>query len=241
MSLLARLGLLSADDVRLAVAGELGVLATSPHRALDQAHLARLTASDPVARATLMARGALYALRESAQLRARTKGERGLEAVLLDLRKRAEGGGGRTFTVDDWLQAIGRDDPEASRTFEACITRGDTPSLPATALGPCFRPDRGEYVAYDPGFDIDATRMSKDGKVVGLRAGGPAAKAGLAEGDEVVSMQTREGDPDVPVKLDVMRATKKLTLSYAPRGVHGKGQTWTRVPGLRDAQCGQPL
>jgi hypothetical protein len=238
-AVLVRLGLLPPEDLRQAIAGELSVLATSAYRSFDNVKLAKLTTSDPVARATLMARGALYALRESAELRARTKGEKGLDTILLELRKRAEGSKARSFSVTDWLEALGHDDPTAAATFEALVVRGDALALPANALGPCFRPATGEYVAYDAGFDVDATRMSSDGKVVGLRPGGPAAKAGLVAGDEVASMQTRDGDSDAPVKLDVVRAGKKVTLSYAPRGARGRGQTWARVPGLRDAQCGE--
>lgn len=37
---LAHIGLLTPDEVRDAIAGELSVLATSPHRTLDNAHLA---------------------------------------------------------------------------------------------------------------------------------------------------------------------------------------------------------
>jgi hypothetical protein len=239
MATLAHLGLLPPDDVRYAVAGEIGVVATSPHRTLDNAHLAEKAESDPVARATLMARGALYALRESAQIRARTKGQRGLGAALVALRKRAEASKERRFSVTDWIGGLAKDDPDAARTFEAVVMRGDPPTLPANTLGPCFRAGTGDYAAYDAGFDVEATRASESGQVVGLRAGGPAAKAGLAAGDVVESMQGRDGDADVAVKLSVVRAGSRIALSYSPRGAVGRGQTWTRVPGLRDDQCGE--
>jgi hypothetical protein len=240
-ALLVRLGLLSPDDMQQAIAGELSVLATSPYRSHDNAKLAKLTTTDPVARATLMARGALYALRESAQLRARSKGKAGLLDALVKMRKRSEETKARGFSVADWLATLGQDDPDAARTFEAYVDRGDAVTLPPDALGPCFRPGTGEYVAYDAGFDVEATRMSSDGKVVGLRPAGPAAKAGLAEGDEVESMRTKEGFADAPVQLAVLRKGTKISISYVPRGAHGRGQTWTRVPGIRDAQCGELL
>jgi hypothetical protein len=252
--LLARLGSLTPDDVRDVVAGELSVLATSPHRALDNAHLAELASKDETARATLMARGALYALRESAALRAHTKKVHlpataspfqplpyGLPEVLSTLVQRAEEEKQGTLAVSAWRDALGRDDPDAGKTFDALVAAGAAPQLPPDALGPCFRPGTGEYVAYDPGFDVEATRASKDGRVVGVRAGGPAGKAGLAEGDVVESMQGRDGSSDVPVKITVDRAGTKKTLTYSPRGAHGRGQTWTRVPGLKDDKCGDVL
>jgi C-terminal processing protease CtpA/Prc len=98
----------------------------------------------------------------------------------------------------------------------------------------------GEYVAFDPGFDVDATSMDRDGKVKGVRPGGPAAKAGLADGDVVESMVAREDDATVPVKLVVVRAGQKVNISYVPKGARGQGQTWTRVRGVAEDTCGEP-
>jgi len=252
--LLARLGSLTPGDVRDVVAGELSVVATSPHRALDNAHLAELAGKDEVARATLMARGALYALREAAAIRAATRKARpppqsspyqrlpsGLAEVVARLVQDAEEHKQGLLTASAWRDAVARDDPDAGKTFDALILQGTAPQLPPDALGPCFRPGTGEYVAYDPGFDVEATRASKDARVVGVRAGGPAAKAGLADGDVVESMQGRDGSSDVPVKIVVDRGGTKKTLTYAPRGARGRGQTWTRVPGMKDDRCGDVL
>jgi predicted metalloprotease with PDZ domain len=244
MSLLARLKLLTPDDVRDAVAGELSVLATSPHRALGNERLAELAPKDEVARATLMARGALYALREAATLRTRTKGERGLLAVIAALVRQSEDRKEGAFALSAWLEFVGKDDPEAGRTFEAAILRGDPIALPPDALGPCFRSGTGEYVAFDPGFDVEATRASRDAKVVRVRPDGPAAKIGLKDGDVVESMRARDGDAEVPVKIVVVREGKKITMTYPPRGARGRGQTWTRnksmPPGSGDDRCGDP-
>jgi hypothetical protein len=239
MTGLSRVGLLSPDEVRDAVAGELSVLATSPHKALGNAKLADLS-HDPVARATLMARGALYALRESAAIRARSKGQHTLVGVLVALEDQVEKNPG-PISTKAWLDALGDVDPDAGKTFDSLVTKGDALTLPAGALGPCFRAGTGEYVAFDPGFDLDATRVAPDGKVVGLRAGGPAAKAGLQEGDVVESMAAKDGSADVPVKLVVTRGGAKVNVTYVPRGAHGRGQTWTRQRQLPDDQCSENL
>ena len=75
--------------------------------------------------------------------------------------------------------------------------------------------------------------------MVGLRDGGPAAKAGLQNGDVIESMESDEDDADVPVKLVVTRAGSKVDLKYVPRGAHGKGQTFTRVAGVPEGKCGE--
>ena len=237
--LLDRLGLMTPDDVRDAVTGELSVLATSPHKALGNAQLSALSKSDPVARAMLMARGALYALREAAAIRAKTKGERGLDAVLVALIRQAEDKKQPALAVSAWLDAAGKDDPDAAKTFDSLVVKGDAVTLPPDALGPCFRAGTGDYVAFDAGFDVEATRVSRDGKVVGVRPGGPAANAGVQEGDVVESMQAHEGDAESPVKLALTRAGSKVSISYSPRGAHGRGQTWTRLRQIPDDKCGE--
>lgn len=239
--LLARLDLLTPSDVRDAVTGELSVVATSPDATMPDAQLGALVPKDELARATAMARGALYALAESAAIRAHTKGQRGLVDVLASLVGEVQDGKRTGLPASDWVDALAKDDPDAARTFDALVVRGERAQLPRTALGPCFRPGTGEYVAFDPGFDVAATRLTADGHVVGVRAGGPAAKAGLADGDVIESMQAHEGDGTVPVKLVVTRAGSKVTLTYMPAGARGRGQTWTRVAGLADDRCGDPL
>jgi hypothetical protein len=238
---LAHAGLLGPDDVRQAIAGELSVLATSPMRGKTNAELAALATKDDVARATLTARGALYAVRESDAIRSRTKGQRGLEATLAALVEHAEDDKQRSFPVAAWLDALGKDDPDAAKTFDSLVVKGAPLTLPPGALGPCFRAGTGEYIAYDPGFDVEATQTSSDAHVVGVREGGPAAKAGLQNGDVVESMTMRDGDVDVPVKLVVARAGAHVNISYAAKGVRGRGQTWSRVRGVADERCGDTL
>lgn len=236
---LAHIGLLTPDEVRDAVAGELSVLATSPHRSLDNAHLAELAPKDEVARATLMARGALYALYEAAVLRTRSKAQHSFADVLRVLLAAAEGLKERDVPLSVWLGAVGKNDPDAEKTFDALITHGGPIALPADALGPCFRASTGEYTAFDPGFDLEATRASTDSRVSGVRPDGPAGRAGLKDGDVVETMQSRDGDGTVPMKLVVQRAGAKVTLSYLPRGPHGRGQVWSRLK-MPDDRCGEP-
>jgi C-terminal processing protease CtpA/Prc len=96
-----------------------------------------------------------------------------------------------------------------------------------------------EYIAFDPGFDFEATKIAADGKVIGLRDDGPAAKAGLQNGDVIESMEANEDNANVPVKLVVTRAGSKVTLHYVPRGAHGRGQTFTRAAGVAESKCGE--
>src|SRR5262249_30864506 len=74
------LDLLTPDDAKSFADGLLSIQATSPYHGKTNAELAQM--SEPAARATLVARGALYALRLEALLAAKKKM---LPAVLLPL------------------------------------------------------------------------------------------------------------------------------------------------------------
>ncbi len=125
--------------------------------------------------------GGLYALRESAATRKNTPGTRSLVDVLRGIERGVEDRKDHApVTVQSWLEAVAKDDPDAAKTFEALITKGSAPNLPGDALGPCFRAGSGEYVAFDPGFDLEATRTATDGKVVGVRDEGPPLWRGCA-------------------------------------------------------------
>jgi hypothetical protein len=237
---LSRLGLLAPGDVRDVIGGELSVDATSGLRGVGNAEIAAHAKTDGVARAELVARGALYAARENAVIRARSKNAKSLDAVVLALLEEARAAR-KPLPTSAWIDALAKEDPDAAATFDAIVVKGGAIDLPSGALGPCFRAGKGEYVAFDLGFDADATLEAKDKIVAGLRADGPAAKAGVLKGDAIVEAEYKDGQPDVLVKLKLKRAGKDVALTYAPRGAKGKGQTWTRVAGKRDETCGDPI
>jgi hypothetical protein len=240
---LAKLGLLTPGDVRDAIAGEASVLATSPHRAEGNVVVAARARTDDTARATLAARGALYAARVSALIRAKSKHARSLDDVVLALLKQAREARS-ALPVEAWVKAVTAElEPAEAASFQRIVVDGGDLTLPPRALGPCFREGTGEYVAFDLGFDDRATRESKVREVVGLEAGGPAARAGLRAGDVIEESDFRDGHAEVEARLTVRRAgdPKAMLIHYAPRGDHRRGQTWTRVPGITDDRCGEML
>ena len=239
MHVLSRLGLFTPNDVRAEIAGQLSVLATTPYTKRGNGEVAAQATTNDMARAVLVSRGALYAAREAAVIRARSKGQNTLDGILLGLVKKANDSGQHALPAAAWIEALAKEDPDAQRSFDEIIGRGAAIELPPSAFGPCFHAGAGEYVAFAPGFDVVSTSESKDGHVVGLRADGPAAKGGLRDGDTVESMTEREGDPDLPVKVAVTRAGSKVTVTYSPRGARGHGQTWTRIRTVPDDRCGE--
>ena len=56
---------------------------------------------------------------------------------------------------------LGKDDPDAAKTFDAVVVRGEAPALPADALGPCFRAATGEYVDMFKAGIIDPAKVTR--------------------------------------------------------------------------------
>ncbi len=234
--LLARTGILRPDDVRDVYAGETSAILASPYRGKSNAELAGLARTDPVARAHLVARGALYAARVNALVRDRSKGGWSIDTIVLELLTEARKQQ-KDLPTSAWVDAVARTlGPSEPEAFAKTIVRGEEVVLPASVLGRCYRAGTGEYVTFDLGFDAAATREGKTGEVVGLVAGGPAARAGLKAGD-LVEADYRDGHAEVPVKLTVKRGTETLHLTYSPAGARHKGPIWTRIAGTPDEKC----
>jgi predicted metalloprotease with PDZ domain len=121
--------------------------------------------------------------------------------------------------------------------FAKVLDAGKIDDLPDDALGPCFRKAKRDYQAYDLGFDEDATRASADRKVAGVRAGGPAERAGLRAGDVLEDAVIGRGRSDVPVTLTVERGGEKKTIKYLPAGARAKGVGFVRKQDVPDDAC----
>ena len=235
--LLARTGALRPDDVRDVFVGETSAILASPYRGKSNVELAALSHTDPVARAHLVARGALYAARVNALVRDKSRGGWSIDTIILELLAQARKEQ-RPLPASAWVDAVVRTLGPAERdAFVKTIEHGDEVVLPANVLGHCFRAGSGEYVAFDLGFDAAATREGKNGEVVGVVPGGPAARAGVKAGD-LVEADYRDGHTELPVKLTVKRVAETLKLTYLPTGSRHKGPTWTRVAGTPDEKCG---
>jgi predicted metalloprotease with PDZ domain len=237
---LRRLGLISVDDARDFVNGLSSVQATSPHRGKSHAAVAALVATHPVARAHLMSRGALYAMRLAATLRARKKGERTFEDVVFKLLQKARETRA-PLPIAAWTQTMVEEvGAEEKMQFDRFLAGQDV-VLPAAALGPCFRGSMGQYTAFDLGFDLQETVDSPTRAIARLDAAGPAATAGLLPTDVLEDVTLRHGHAETPVVLSIKRSGGKAEIKYLPRGPLGRGVVYTRKPGAPELSCGDVL
>lgn len=232
--LLLRYGLISPAESAAEVEGLAAVLATSPLASSSNATLAKLPRG---ALPLLIARGALYALRTDAVLRAKTAKKRTLENVLRDLYVKAAAEKG-PLPATAWTDVLAKDlDSTEIRLFHDAIELGQPFDLPDSSLGPCFRRTTRSYVAFDLGFDEDATLRSTPRRITGLVKGGPAERAGLKEGAELFTLRIDHRSPDSPVILTLPAGDSSRTLTYKPEGPRAKGPGFDRKKDLPDDAC----
>ncbi len=151
-----------------------------------------------------------------------------LEASRVDALYRSTTAGKRTMRdmLREWVAA--------RRTVTVAdvesLAKGDTLD---DAFGKCFSRTPTHFEELDLGFDENKTRESK--KITGVR--GRASKAGLKEGEPLVSIRYDEGQAEHPVRVVVTRDGKEQTISYRPIGRTKNAQGWRVVPGIDPSTC----
>jgi hypothetical protein len=231
--LLFRFGVITGREMLDEVHGLIGVTATSPLRAEGNAALAA-HARDPQVVPLLVARGALYAARVNALIRARGKGDRNLADILRALFQKARERRG-PLPTSAWIEAVTAELGAAEAdAFRRIIEEGRAEDLPENALGPCFRRAPRTWAPYDLGFD-ESTLPDKP--IAGLRRGGPAERAGLRPGDVLVEKEVTRGRSDVPAIVKVSRGGKNVEIKYLPAGPSTRAQGFARKPDVAEEAC----
>ncbi|HVK63922.1 MAG TPA: hypothetical protein VM694_05595 [Polyangium sp.] len=234
--MLFRFGLVTPLEVADEVNGLESIITTSPRGKEGNTALAK-SFGEPGVVPLLVARGALYALHVDAAILAKSGGQKSLQEVLRALYAKAKERRG-PLPVAAWIDAMKAEiGPAEAEVFAEVIERGGKLDLPENALGPCFRRETRRYERYDLGFDEVATRANIPSLLVGVRPEGPAAKAGLREGDELVEALTSAGRSDVPVTIIVQRGDDRITAKYRPAGPAASGRGWSRRKDVPDEKC----
>lgn len=234
--LLFRFGLISPAELLDELHGLASVLATSPHRGLGNAELAARAGAAGVV-PLLVARGALYAAGVEARIRKKSGGKRGVGEVLRGLYQKAREARG-PLPVGAWLSAVSAESgADEGKVFGEAIERGRVGALPEGALGPCFQAKERKYEVFGVGFDWDGSQPAAPRPIVGLKAGGPAAKAGVRAGDLLAEAQITRGRADVPVVLSIERAGVKTKIRYRPVAALVSGPGWIRKRDVGDEAC----
>jgi hypothetical protein len=106
-------------------------------------------------------------------------------------------------------------------------------------LGPCFAREPRQVALFQLGFDEAASRVEPR-EIRGLIAGSGAARAGLVEGDRLISVESAFLDPDTEAVVTVSRGGRPVAVRYLPAGPRRAGYRWVRVTGIPDQRCDGP-
>lgn len=194
--------------------------------------------TDARARLQSYVRGGLYFYQLDAKLKAKTGGKRGLDQVLHEFL--AARNAGHPVTVQDFITLVSRDlGPEAEADYQAMLS-GKRIIVPEDAFGRCFRRKTEQMHVFELGFAMKSL-MQQPRVITELDPASPAAKAGLRDGDKVLSATPLDGaqeDPDREMRVTVTRDGKPLDILFKPKGSKTlEGYQWERVRGLPDSAC----
>ncbi len=166
-------------------------------------------------------RGHLLASNWHAAHRRATRDREGLGGLMRRLYATVRRSGKR-FTVDMLSTLTRRQHPGwIGRVVKQHIVDGRLLRPDPRGLGPCVTLGPRTIYAFDLGFDWPRTQRSR--RLSGVRAGGPAARAGLVPGEKVWGWKLRMNDPDFAVQLYVRRKGRLRWVRFFPR--RGLGQT----------------
>jgi len=185
-------------------------------------------------------RGALYAAELDASIRRASRGARRLDDVMRELERAARAAHAAAGLPGDALRKlVVRELGQAGADrYDAVIVRGGQPAPPRDAFGPCFAGEPHAVATYELGFD-ERLSLVEPRAIRKLVAGSAAARAGLVEGDRLVSLESRFLDPEAEAAVVIERGGKQFPARYLPAraGSVREGIRWSRVSAVPDQQC----
>lgn len=124
---------------------------TNPHRALTNRDAAKIFWSDWSAQRIPYGRGFMYLAMVDAQIRAKSKGKRSLDDVVVPMFTRKKQGDAPS--IDDWLKLVTAEiGPRAKRDYEAMVA-GELLIPAKNSFAPCFKPVKYQERQYLQGCD----------------------------------------------------------------------------------------
>ncbi len=225
--LLWRFGLLGPEEYRDEVEALLALVATHRRRNEPNEKLVGL-GGDPT---LVVARGALYATLVDRAIKIRSNNKASMNDVLRSLFAQA-----RTKRAPlpeaAWHAEIEKHlGAGASDMHRRHISEGKLVDLESAAIGKCFRRVPKRYDIFGLGFETVAKKAAK------VDPRGPAHRAGVREGDEIVWLKHDPGRTDVDARIRIRRNGKTTDLTYRPITGTLPGYGFTRIKTVRDEDC----
>jgi len=180
-------------------------------------------------------RGDLLAQHWNALIRLSSHGRYSLDDVMLDLLRLARTGH-RPLEVSDLVKTIRH---YARRDVSSDIPhyggQGATINPDPAALGPCARLLPTRTTLFDMGYDLSGS--SHRGKIVGVKVGSNAYRAGLRDGQTYLDVDFKNGDPAKEARITVKDQAAQRIVTYYPAGETVSIPQYKLRPGVLDAAC----
>ncbi|HEY2358228.1 MAG TPA: hypothetical protein VGH86_12325 [Phenylobacterium sp.] len=210
---------------------------TNPYRGLSNPAAAKIFWTDPVAQTVPYGRGILYLARTDAAIRAKSGGRRSLDDIVKEIRRRQVKD--QPYGIPEWLALVGAEigPAQAKAEYDAMVA-GDLLVLPESRFAPCFSVVKGSALPFQLGF---ARASLNDDRIVrDLEPGSAAAKAGVRNGDVIVSasdVNKVRNDETQTMTLTLRRGATETSVTYLPRGAPVPAYHWVRNPKVPDTAC----
>jgi predicted metalloprotease with PDZ domain len=176
-------------------------------------------------------RGAMYFAVLNGKIRKASGGKRSLDDLIrtMVVRIKTDQPVSEAIWLDMLRREIGEDGPATHRAMMA----GELMLPESDGFGPCFRRTPAKIRQFDMGFD-NKSLLGADKTIQGLKPDSEAAKAGVRDGDKVISggaSDSIQADVTRTVTLKLMRDGKPLSVTYLPRGQTVDAYQWERDAG----------
>ncbi|XYI02528.1 hypothetical protein ACMHYB_23350 [Sorangium sp. So ce1128] len=235
--LLLRAGLITLEQYVADYNRTLYAYASSPARQAPNARVVEDYWKDPAVGMIPYHRGDILAHNWDAEIRVASEGRVSLDAVMRELLSAAVTQG-TPASPHSIQRSMARYLPRGvSSDLETYVERGVTALPRRDALGPCVTLKTRRVPGFELGFELAKSETKRS--VARTRKGGRAYRAGVRDGQEVLQMEYRRGDPSVPVHLRIRDANGERTLQYLPRGKLFDVPQYERVaePHRDDQRC----
>ncbi len=190
-------------------------------------------------------RGSLYFAHLDAEIRTKSENKRSLDSIIFELFDQRNKG--ILLTQEKWLEKIQEElGPDAKNEFYAIIIRGEDFDLEPSAFGDEFERIPITVHQFELGFD-ESIFSSNEKVVTGLVKGCEAEKAGLQNGDRILSkidLNTFRESENARLKLVIERNGKTKEVEYWPRGKRLNGYKWipkSKLDGIPFKKKGQGI
>ncbi len=232
-----RAGLISTDEYLANINKTASRYYTNPRKATPEADVMPQFWENTYVRVLPYDRGAMYFAVLNGKVRQASGGKRNIDDLIRTMVGLYRSG--HSMTEQTWIDVLRKELGEDGVAVHRAMMAGGLMLPESGDFGPCFRRTIQKIRQFDPGFDI-LSMVGPEKILRGLKPGSEADKAGLRNGDRIVSAplgDAVQADINRVIQAKVIRDGKPLTFTYLPRGEAVDAYQWERAPDAPESLC----